>query len=146
MRTLLFSILGLVITFAVTRCITGCQPVKPPPPPVNPVTHPFQSASDIMKKAQVPMLWVAGLAGVIALGSVGLMFTSFSMVSKVSLPVSATVCLGSYAGVLALPIFPWVLGGAGMLAAVAIGGYELYLKFKKPKSPPPPQQVQLVHA
>lgn len=144
MRSLLFILAGIACLFAVTLCSTGCAAHKAPPP-VNPVTHPLAHAAAVTQKAETPLLLTAGLAGVIALGSIGLMFTSFSAISKISLPVSACVCLGSYAGVLALPIFPWVLGGAGVVFLV-IAGYELWRKYKASATPTKPTAVQLVHS
>ena len=121
LATLFVWIVGTVLALALSY---GCQPVTAPPPP-TPVSHPIQNLNQVTVKAQQSLGKTAIVGGIVFAVGVGLLFTSLSTVSKILVPVGGAVCGLSYLGIIALPIFPWVVGGAAVLA-VGLFAYEVY--------------------
>lgn len=104
------------------------------------------------------------IAFIVLGGSFGLAFTSLSWLSTFTIPVAAGVLATSLFGLIALPFFPWVIGGVVVLAvglflyewkvnktfAGAVKGTENLLGVSKTASAPAsstgPIQVALNHA
>jgi len=96
------------------------------------VTHPFTSTNITVSRLQKPLEVVATLSFVLLAVSIGLAFTALSVISKVAVPVTGSVALLSFTGVIALPFLPWVLGGVAVLA-VGLIVYE-FIRYKSLKA------------
>jgi hypothetical protein len=126
---------------------TADAQVKDAQAKANPTGHPFRAASVTANEARKPLGFIATVAFLICLGSIGLAFTPLSFISKVLVPVSGIVTFGSFVGVIVLPLFPYVVIGGGvlLLALVAYEAYR-YRNYLLNKLPPPPPAVRVTHS
>lgn len=91
----------------------------------DPVEHPIKNATVVVKKGQLALGKIAIVAFVAVCVFVGLLFTAFSFVSKVGLPVAGALLAGSVLGIFTLPAVPFVAIGLGV-ALILLLIYELH--------------------
>lgn len=96
------------------------------------MTHPFTSTNVTVKRLQRPLEEIAVISFILLAVSIGLAFTALSVISKIAVPVTGSVALLSFTGVIALPFLPWVLGGVAVLA-VGLIVYE-FIRYKSLKA------------
>jgi len=90
----------------------------------KPVAHPIVSTNITIAKMQKPLATIAVISFILLAVSIGLAFTALSVISKIAVPVTGSVAVLSFGGVIALPFLPWVIGGASVVA-VGLIVYEI---------------------
>lgn len=132
-----FALAAILIGAAVY----GCQHATVPP--VNPAAHPFQTVTVTITKYQTLLTRINVISFVALLASIGaaFYFTTLTILTRLVIPVLATVSLGTLVGAFAIPFFPWLLVIVGV-PALAFGGYEVYVHFFKKTPPAAPTPVQ----
>lgn len=97
----------------------------------NPLLHPLSNSNAVVKKAQAPLGLIATIAFLAFAVGVGLYFTPLSAFSKILVPLGGSVAALSFIGLIALPFFPWVIGGGAALL-VGLLVYEI-IRYKSLK-------------
>ena len=90
----------------------------------SPTSHPIDASDVVVKDTRASLRVVFIVSFIALLVSIGLLFTPLSLVSKIAVPVAGALAVGSLAGEIAVPFFPYILAGLGVLA-LALAVYEL---------------------
>jgi hypothetical protein len=113
MRNISLLIVAAIALTSLAACssIHGVE-LPAPPAAVKPVPIPQQHVTHALE--------IISVLAFVALGVfVGLLFTPLSLVSKLGIPISGSVAVISYAGILVIPFVKWIL-------PVAIVGLVIY--------------------
>lgn len=91
---------------------------------VDPAKHPWKSLGRVILVARSTLVPFAIISFLALAAAFGLTFTPLSFISKIALPIAASVFAFSFGGIIALPFLPWIVG-VMLLGLIGLAVYEI---------------------